>query len=161
MSNNALKSSHVEGEMSGPALTHDRMTLTYAGASIAIQAAVEKCHEIGVPECIAVVDANSSLVAFAMLDGAARLAREPAVAKAATAASLGMATGAFPADFGANLALASSGAITNLAGGVPIVVAGIVLGGIGVGSGTPEQDVMVAEAAAAALRSAIERAQRE
>jgi glc operon protein GlcG len=47
------------------------------------------------------------------------------------------------------LALATAGRITNLKGGVPIIVEGQVLGGIGIGSGTGEQDREVALAAIA------------
>ncbi len=75
------------------------------------------------------------------------LAREPAVAKAATAASLAMPTGGIPFEFGANLGFARRGGIVvNLGGGFPIIFSGHVLGAIGVGSSTTEQDVAVAEA---------------
>jgi glc operon protein GlcG len=131
--------------------TEDRRQLTYAGALVAIEAAVARCHEIGAPECIAVVDAASNLLAFARIEGAAVLAREPAIAKASTAAALGMETGGIPFEFGMNLAGPSHGAITNLSGGFPILIDGKVLGAIGVGSGTPDQDVEVAKAGRDAL----------
>jgi uncharacterized protein GlcG (DUF336 family) len=124
----------------------DIQQLTYAGAAVAIKAAVAKSRAIGAPECIAVVDAAGNLLAFARVEGAATLAREPAIAKAATSASLGIATGEIPFEFGANLGMASQGRIANLGGGLPIVRDGRVLGAIGVGSGTTEQDVAVAEA---------------
>lgn len=124
----------------------DRASLTCAGALVAIEAAVAKSREIGAPECIAVVDAGSNLLAYARVEGAAVIAREPAIAKASTAAALGMATGPLPFEFGVNLAGASHGAITNLSGGLPIIIGGKVAGAIGVGSGTPDQDVQVAEA---------------
>lgn len=41
--------------------------------------------------------------------------------------------------------------MTGLAGGLPIWRGGILLGGIGIGSGTGEQDVEVAMAALAAI----------
>lgn len=52
------------------------------------------------------------------------------------------------------LALATDGKLTNLLGGLPIVVDGKVIGAIGVGSGTGEQDLEVAKAAIAALDGA-------
>ena len=42
---------------------------------------------------------------------------------------------------------------TLLGGGVPLSAGGQVIGAIGVGGGTPAQDVTVAEAGAAALRT--------
>jgi len=41
--------------------------------------------------------------------------------------------------------------MTNLKGGLPLLVEGQVVGGIGVGSGTGDQDLAVAEAAVAAF----------
>src|SRR5580698_4667658 len=137
-------------------LVQDMQQLTYAGAAVAIEAAVAKSRALGAPECIAVVDAGGNLLAFARVEGAAVLAREPAIAKAATSASLGMATGGIPFEFGANLAFASQGGITNLGGGFPIIYKGELLGAIGVGSGTTEQDVAVAEAGRDALLASLE-----
>jgi glc operon protein GlcG len=133
----------------------NRRQLTYSAAAVAIEAAVAKSREIAAPECIAVVDAGGNLLAFARVEGAAVLAREPAIAKAATSASIGAPTGGIPFEFGANLGLASRGGIVNLGGGFPIVLNGEVLGAIGVGSGTTEQDVAVAEAGRDAVLSAL------
>lgn len=141
--------------MSQHALTQDRRQLTYAGAAIALEAAVARSREINAPECIAVVDAGGNLLAYGRVEGAAVLALKPSIAKAETAAALGLATGPIPFEFGVNLATASEGGITNLGGGLPITVDGVVLGAIGVGSGTTEQDVDVAEAGRAALLQAL------
>jgi glc operon protein GlcG len=137
-------------------MAHDNLIqktsqLTYAAAAVAIEAAVARSRELAAPECIAVVDAGGNLLAFARVEGAAVLAREPAIAKATTSASLGMPTGSIPFEFGANLGLASKGALVNLGGGLPIVFRNTVLGAIGVGSGTTEQDVAVAESGRDAL----------
>jgi len=136
-------------------LLQETRQLTYAGAAIAVEAAVAKSRQLGAPECIAVVDAGGNLLAFARVEGAAVLAREPAIAKAATSASLGMATGSIPFEFGANLGFASQGGIVNLGGGLPITLGTRVLGAIGVGSGTTEQDVAVAEAGRDAILAAL------
>lgn len=141
--------------MSKAILFQARNSITYAAARVAIDAAVEKSRAIGAPECIAVVDASSNLLGFARVEGAAVIAQEPAIAKAATAAALGGVTGDIPFEFGANLAFASQGAIVNLGGGLPIVVEGVVIGAIGVGSGTTEQDIAVATAGRDALLKAI------
>jgi glc operon protein GlcG len=136
-------------------LLQDYRQLTYAGAAIAIAAAVAKSKEIEAPECIAVVDAGGNLLAFARVEGAAVLAREPAIAKAATSASLGAPSGGIPFEFGANLGFASRGGIVNLGGGLPIIMRGQIVGAIGVGSGTTEQDVIVAEAGRDAVLAAL------
>jgi uncharacterized protein GlcG (DUF336 family) len=140
-------------------LLQETPQLTYAAAAIAVDAAVAKSREIAAPECIAVVDAGGNLLAFARVEGAAVLALEPAVAKAATSASIGAATGGIPFEFGANLGSASRGGIVNLPGGIPIVLNGKVLGAIGVGSGTSEQDVAVAQAGHDALLAVLVPAQ--
>ncbi len=141
--------------MTTSALLLDHTHLTYAGAAIAVAAAVAKSLEIAAPECIAIVDAGGNLLAFARVEGAAVLAREPAIAKAATSASLGVPSGGIPYEFGANLGFASRGGIVNLGGGFPIIIRGQVVGAIGVGSGTTEQDVVVAEAGRDALLAAL------
>ena len=52
------------------------------------------------------------------------------------------------------LAIATEGKRINLPGGLPVIVDGHVIGGIGVGSGTGEQDKEVAKAAIAAFPGA-------
>jgi uncharacterized protein GlcG (DUF336 family) len=141
-------------------LFQDKRQLTYAGAAVAVEAAVAKSREIAAPECIAVVDAGGNLLAFARVEGAAVLARDPCIAKAATSASIGAPTGGIPFEFGANLALASQGGIANLGGGFPIILDGQVLGAIGVGSGTTEQDVIVAQAGRDAVVAALRESER-
>jgi glc operon protein GlcG len=141
--------------MSNHPLTQTRRQLTYAAAAVAIEAAVAKSRAIAAPECIAVVDVGGNLLAFARVEGAAVLARDPAIAKAATSASIGAPTGAIGFEFGANLALASHGGIVNLGGGFPIVFRGELVGAIGVGSGTTEQDIAVAEAGRDAVLAAL------
>jgi len=49
------------------------------------------------------------------------------------------------------IAAATDGAVTGLRGGLPIRVGGVLLGGIGVGSGSGEQDETVARAALSAI----------
>ena len=141
--------------MPKPSLTQSYQQLTYAAAAVAVAAAVEKSRELSAPECIAVVDAGGNLLAFARVEGAVVLARKPAIAKAATSASLGIPTGGISFEFGANLGIASDGGLTNLGGGFPIIFGGEVIGAIGVGSGTTAQDIAVAEAGRDAILAAL------
>jgi uncharacterized protein GlcG (DUF336 family) len=71
--------------------------------------------------------------------------------KAMTAASYGEPTGNIPAGIDLKLAIATQGKRVNLPGGLPIIIDAHVVGGIGVGSGTGEQDRVVAAAALEAL----------
>ncbi|HEV7735207.1 MAG TPA: heme-binding protein [Candidatus Binatia bacterium] len=127
------------------------LALTHAGALAVLQGAVAKATEIGVPQCIVVVDTGGNMLAFVRMDGAKVLSQHTATAKAVTAASSRAATGAVPEDLALKLSLGSGGRVTNLKGGLPIVVDGHVVGAVGVGSGTGDQDVAVAEAGIAAL----------
>lgn len=131
--------------------------LTYAGAALALKAAVAKAHEIGVPQNISIVDAGGNLLAFARMDGARFLAQHSSFSKAQTAASLRMATGEFPAQFGVELALATGGRSINMKGGLPIVLNGDLLGAVGVSSGADDEDLAVAQAARDALLASLER----
>jgi uncharacterized protein GlcG (DUF336 family) len=127
------------------------LTLTHAGALTILNAAVAKAAAINVPQCIAVVDAGGNLLAFVRMDGAKVLSQISATQKAITAASSRAPTGGAPDDLALKLALATGGQVTNLKGGIPIVVDGKVIGAIGVGSGTGDQDVEVGQAGIAAL----------
>ncbi len=142
--------------MSNSQLIQSRQQLTYAAAAIAVAAAVAKSREIAAPECIAIVDAIGNLLAFARVEGAAVLARDPAIAKAATSASLKAPTGGIPFEFGANLGSASLTAALSISAEVFLsFFNGELLGAIGVGSGATEQDIAVAEAGRDAVLAAL------
>jgi uncharacterized protein GlcG (DUF336 family) len=99
------------------------------------------------------VDDGGHLLAFARMDGAKLLSINTSQAKALSAASHRMPTGRLnPADE-VKLAFASGGKLTNLKGGLPVIVNGVCIGAVGVGSGTGEQDVEVARAALQALNA--------
>jgi glc operon protein GlcG len=129
--------------------------LTCQGAMKLVAAAMAKADDMGVPQCIAVVDAGGHLMAFARMDGAFFQSVDTALAKAKTAACYGQPTGGIAAGIDLKLAIATHGERINLPGGLPIVVDGHVIGGIGVGSGTGEQDRQVANAALRALAGAL------
>lgn len=60
--------------------------INYLAASKMMEAAVAKADEMGVPQCIAIMDPAGGLICFARTDGAADLASGPAYAKARVAA---------------------------------------------------------------------------
>jgi len=130
--------------------------LSLAGAMVILEAALGQAARMGVPQCVSIVDAGGNLLAFARMDGAKVLSQRSSFAKAQTAASSGVASGGIAADNELKLAMATDGGLTNLRGGLPVVVDGQVVGGIGVGSGTGAQDVEVGEAGLAALAARME-----
>jgi uncharacterized protein GlcG (DUF336 family) len=138
-------------------LTRPARQLSYEGAVIALNAAIARAREIGVPENIAIVDASGNLLAFARMDGARFLAQHSSIAKAQTAASLQMATGQLPAQFGIDLALATGSRSINLPGGLTIEHEGLIVGAIGVSSGPDPDDIAVAEAGRDAVLAALSR----
>lgn len=122
----------------------------------AIEGARRHAEAIGVPMCMAVTDESGTLIAFERMDGGKVHSVQVAQDKAFTACSARRPTHeigelAQPGGplFGLNVTL--GGRISIVAGGLPIVAKGQVIGGIGVSSGTPQQDLACATAALAAL----------
>jgi len=134
--------------------TSPSLKLTIDGAMKLLDAAMTKARDMQVPECIAVVDAGGHLLAFARMDGAFALSIDTALVKAMTAAFYGIPTGEIAAGVDIKLAIATQGKRVNLPGGLPVIVDGHVVGAIGVGSGTGEQDREVAAAALGAIAGA-------
>jgi uncharacterized protein GlcG (DUF336 family) len=130
------------------------LALTCDGAAKVLAAAVRRAEEIGAPQCIVVTDDGGHLLAFGRTDGAKVLSIDSSIAKARTAASSRVPTGRMTDELARALAFATGGKATNLPGGVPVVVGDHLIGAIGVGSGTGEQDVEVAAAGVAALAGA-------
>jgi glc operon protein GlcG len=128
-------------------LTRRAIRLTDAGARLLLEAAVEHARAMGVPQCIAIVDEGCNLMAFIRMDGARVLSIQSSQRKAMTAATTGKPTGDLDPSIELKLAAATDGDMVNLKGGLPIIVEGQVIGGIGVGSGTGEQDLEVAKIA--------------
>ena len=134
--------------------TAPALRLTNEGAMKILDAAIAKAVEMEVPQCISVVDTGGHLLAFSRMDGAFVLSIDSSLVKAMTAASYGEPTGHLPEGVDLKLAIATQGKRVNLPGGLPIVVDGHLVGGIGVGSGAGHEDLEVANAGLAALPGA-------
>ena len=130
------------------------LKLSIDGAMKLLNAAIAKAKEMNVPECICVVDAGGHLLAYARMDGAFTLSFDSALMKAMTAASYGTPTGNIAAGVDLKLAIATQGKRVNLPGGLPVIIDGHLVGAIGIGSGTGEEDRIIANAALAALPGA-------
>jgi glc operon protein GlcG len=112
-------------------------TLTYAGAR-------------------AVLDAAGHQLAFARMDGAALLSESIATDKAySVVAFLGLPTSAWDevlkSDAVLREGLVHRDRLVIFGGGLPVVVAGAIVGAVGVSGGSVDQDEEVAKAGAAAL----------
>ncbi|WP_299784624.1 heme-binding protein [uncultured Roseobacter sp.] len=127
------------------------LKLTHLAVMEMLHAGISKADEIGQPQCIVIVDASGGTLGQIRMDGAKYLSMKSALAKARTAASIGGPSDAIPEAVGLAIAAATDGEVTRLGGGLPIYSEGIRLGGIGVGSGSPDQDKAVAEAAITAI----------
>lgn len=127
--------------------TVEMKAISFEGAQAMLAAGIAKAKEMGVPQCISIVDAGGHLLAFARMDGAFALSYETSLMKAKTAASYGEPTGNIQEGVDIRLAIATQGKRVNLPGGLPIIIDGRVAGAIGVGSGTGAQDRQVASAA--------------
>ena len=106
--------------------------------------------------CIAITDEGGNLVAFERMDGGKVTSITIAIDKAFTAAGAKKATHEYgelsqPGMPAYGIAAAIGGRLMVVGGGLPVVVEGDVVGGIGVSSGTPMQDREVAEAGIAAF----------
>lgn len=133
-----------------------RPVLTTEGALAVLRAAMAKATEIGVPMTVVLVDDEGTLKAFARMDGTNHGTIDWATDKAYTAASfrfpthvLAQAMETSPVGLTSILKLPH---ITLMPAGYPLQVGQSVVGGIGAGGGTPEQDQVVAEAGSAALK---------
>jgi len=122
-------------------------------SALALVAAARKAgKDIGIELAIAVTDAGGHLTAFERAEGAPFLTAGVAVDKAWTAASFGLSTLVWNQVVAqpATAPLAHHPRVMAVGGGVPIVVGGKVVGGIGISGGNAQQDH---DAAVAALEA--------
>ncbi|WP_425041605.1 GlcG/HbpS family heme-binding protein [Primorskyibacter sp. S187A] len=125
--------------------------LTHGAVMAMLTAAIAQAETSGQPQCIVIVDASGALLGQIRMTGAKFLSLKSALAKARTAASIRTPSDAIPENVHLKIAAATAGDVTGLGGGLPILHKGHIVGGIGVGSGSPEQDKEVAQAALNAL----------
>lgn len=154
----------ADDKTSSPLVTRQQTKLNLKGAELVLSAAQAKAVEMKLALNIAIVDDGGHLITFARMDGARPASVPTALTKATAAATFRQATGPLPANGEPNLLLslgvpaaaaASGGKMTTLKGGVPIVVDGQVIGAVGVGGGSGEQDAEVAQAGVNSLLKAL------
>src|SRR5262245_16930341 len=130
-------------------------SLTLEDAKQMLSAAEAKAASVGIPYCIAVVDAGGHLVAFLRQDGALIGSIELAIDKAATARIFEKTTSdlATLAQSGKpifGIQESNAGKVGIIGGGVTVGLDGSIAGAVGASAGTVEPDIGVAEAATAA-----------
>jgi len=120
-------------------------------AQILIDGAAEKARQIKVPMCIAVTDETGQLIKFDRMDGGKISSISIAIDKAFTGAAARRGTHIYnelcqPGKPTFGIHVTNGGHFSIIGGGLPVVVNGEIVGGIGVSSGSAEQDLVCAEA---------------
>tara|TARA_R110002051_G_C8769269_1_gene503250 strand:- start:21713 stop:22156 length:444 start_codon:yes stop_codon:yes gene_type:complete len=125
--------------------------LDCADAARILEGAKAKAEEIGVPMCIAITDESCNLLAFMRMDGGKIPSITLAIDKSFTASGTrkptqDLAEPSMPGNPVYGLTSTVGGRMVVIAGGLPVFADGEIIGAIGVSSGTPAQDLAVAEA---------------
>ncbi len=132
-------------------LTRGHTKLSLSGAKRMLEAAESRAHEMGLAMDIAICDEGGNLLAFHRMDGAKITSIEVAIGKAFTSAASRLATSKYgeiagPGKPAFGIHASNPGRFMIFGGGLPIQVEGEHLGGIGVSSGTIDEDTAVAQA---------------
>ncbi len=125
--------------------------LTLNDARLVLEGAEARARAIGVDMDVAVVDDGGHLLAFIRMDNARVTSIDVAISKAFTAACARRATHEYAAVAGAGgpafgIHVSNQGRFMIVGGGLPIFINGVIAGGVGCSSGSPEQDREVAQA---------------
>jgi uncharacterized protein GlcG (DUF336 family) len=126
--------------------------LSIEEAKILIEGAALKAREIKVPMCIAVTDESGHLIAFDRMDGGKVSSISIAIDKAFTGAVARRGTHIYnelcvPGKPTFGIHVTNDGHFSVIGGGLPVFVGGEIVAGIGMSSGSAEQDQVCAEAA--------------
>ncbi len=132
----------------------DKRVLTLAGARAIAAAAEAEARRLNTTGAIAVVDDGGNLLYLVRIDNTFPAGAAVATDKARTAATFRMPTRNLEdAVKGGRLSLVAVSEMTPLAGGIPIVVDGQVVGAVGVsGAANAQQDEELAKIAAGAVK---------
>jgi uncharacterized protein GlcG (DUF336 family) len=126
--------------------------LSIAEAQILIDGAAARARAIGIPMCIAVCDESGHVIRFDRMDGGKVSSISIAIDKAFTGAVARRGTHIYnqlcvPGSQTFGIHVSNEGHFSIIGGGLPVTVDGEIVGGIGLSSGTAEQDLDCAEAA--------------
>lgn len=126
--------------------------LSLEEARLLLVGADQKSKEIGVPMCTAVVDESGHLIAFERLDGGKTSSIDIAINKAYTSACARRGTHEYnqlgvPGKPAFGIHTTNQGRFTIIGGGLPVIVDGEIVGGVGCSTGTAGEDQVVAQGA--------------
>src|ERR1700744_4695644 len=134
-------------------LTVTTKVISEEGAKQVLIAAEQEAQKLHAPCAIAVVDASGILVAFLKMDGVRTGSPDLAIGKARTSALLQRPSAETESNVDSGrLAFVTAGLMT-LRGGVPLKAGDAVVGAVGIASLNKDNDVTIAESAAAAFGS--------
>jgi glc operon protein GlcG len=125
--------------------------ISASGAQQALSAAEHEAERLHAPSGIAVVDASGILVAFLKMDGVRPGSPDLAIGKARTSALLQRPTAEAENNTNTGRAAFVTSGLMVLRGGVPLMWGTEVVGAIGIAGLNKDNDVAIAEAAAAAF----------
>ncbi len=141
--------------LSNPPHAISSRTITQHAAHLAVAAATEHAHSLGIAVNVAVTDASGTLMAFLRMNGAFLHSIDISIDKAYTAAGFGFPTSAweqmFANDEALRTGLSTRPRLVGIGGGLPIHEDGVRIGAIGVSGGSAEQDEACAQAGINAL----------
>jgi glc operon protein GlcG len=132
--------------------------LTLEMAEQAVRAAQARARELGTPMTVTVVDEGGRLVLCARADGTGFFTPETSMAKAVAAAAFRRSTTELAdlaskgSAFWKTVPVILEGQALPTPGGAPLLRGGRIIGGIGCGGGTGEQDQQCADAGAMAVK---------
>lgn len=134
--------------------------LTLDDARVMMAAAEDKAREIGVDMDIAIVDDGGNLLMFHRMDDARITSIDIAINKAFTAGAARKSTRAYGEVSGPTgpvfgIHVSNQGRFMIFAGGLPVFVDDVIVGGIGCSSGSADQDEVVAQAGVDALMASL------
>lgn len=146
----------MKPEANNPALSVSAPSIDWHAAHLAVGAAVQAAHSMGVRVNVAVVDASGVLAAFLRMPGAPLHSVDIALDKAYTAVSFGLATSQWQDALQQHSAAVREGLVRRprfvaFGGGLPVLENGQRIGGIGVSGGSEQQDEACARAGLTAI----------
>ena len=153
----------ADSSSSSPPLIHNAPQLTLAAAKLISAACAKKSAEIKMPMNIAIVDSTLHLLHFERLPGAKLTSIDIAMNKAFTAAGHRAPTSIYkenvwPGGKAFGLNASNGGKFMYVAGGLPLVVDGVVVGAVGCSTApNPDVDVEVARAGVEAFEREVQR----
>ena len=140
-----------------PSIAIPAHVISAQAASVACMAAVAHAQTLGIRINVAVTDASGTLAGFLRMPNAFLHSIDIAIDKAYTAASFGFPTSQweelFDSDEILRIGMPHRPRLVVFGGGLPIVVDGQRLGGIGVSGGSSGQDALCAQAGINAIHA--------